>query len=69
VRELDPGGLGEREVKLLLEMLVHHVDHPVAKPPKQKKGADKEEGDEKALAVLGGENGFFVHRNECLVPR
>jgi hypothetical protein len=61
VRKLDLGGLDERQVKLLLEMLVHHVNHPIAKAPKQKQGADKEKGNEKALAVLGGENGVFVH--------
>ena len=30
VRELHPGGLGLAQAQLLLEVLVHHVDHPVA---------------------------------------
>ena len=33
VRELHPGGLGLAQAQLLLEVLVHHVDHPVAETP------------------------------------
>jgi hypothetical protein len=35
VRELHPGGLRFGQAQLFLEVLVHHVDHPVADSPEE----------------------------------
>ena len=53
VRELHPGGLRFGEAQLLLEVLVHHVDHPVAESPEEKQGAHQDESECQVLPVLG----------------
>jgi hypothetical protein len=40
VGELNPSRLGFRQMKKILKMLVHHIDHPVAQRPQKKEGAD-----------------------------
>jgi hypothetical protein len=32
-------------------MLIHHIDHPIAKSPQEKERADKEEGYEMVTAI------------------
>jgi hypothetical protein len=45
VRELHPGGLRLGEAQFLLEVLVHHVDHPVADSPQEEQRTDQDEGE------------------------
>ena len=57
--KLDPGGLGASEMKLVLEVLVHDIDHAVAETPEEEEGTDEDEGDEVVAAVLAAEEGGF----------
>ena len=41
-----------------LKVLIHHVDHPVAKSPQGKQQDEKEKGEEDVLAVVGDEHAF-----------
>src|SRR5205823_8158355 len=65
MRELHPGRLREIEMQLLLKVLVHHVDHAVAKAPKRKEEDEKEEGEGDVSSVLDHEHaaarGVRVH--------
>ena len=56
VRELHPGGLGQAQVQLLLEVLVHHVDHPVAEAPEGKQQDEEDECEEDIPAVVRDEH-------------
>jgi hypothetical protein len=38
-------------MKRILEVLVEHVDHAIAKSPQKKEGADEREGDRVTLSV------------------
>ena len=58
--ELDPGRLRQGQVKFLLEMLVHHVDHPVAEPPEEEQRADEKEGEDHPLAVGRDEHALLL---------
>jgi hypothetical protein len=40
--KLHPGRLPFTQAKEILEMLVHHIDHPVAQGPQEKEGADQQ---------------------------
>ncbi len=43
--ELHPGRLREVEVQFLLKMLIHHVDHAVAKSPEREKKDEQGKGE------------------------
>ncbi len=58
--KLDPGRLGASEVKLVLEVLVHDIDHAIAEAPEEEEGTDEDEGDEVVAAVLAAEEGDFI---------
>jgi hypothetical protein len=55
VGELHPGGLRQRQVQLLLEVLVHDVDHPVAEAPQEEQAAHEREGQDEVAPVPDGE--------------
>ena len=63
MRKLDPGRLGSRQVKQVLEVLVHGVDHGVAEGPEEKERGDEGEGAEVVLAVWGTEHGEKLGHN------
>ncbi|MDH4445705.1 MAG: hypothetical protein QE267_11335 [Akkermansiaceae bacterium] len=42
--KLNPSRLSKREMELLLKVLIHHIDHAIAKPLKQKKRTDERKG-------------------------
>ena len=58
--ELDPSRLRLGQTQLLLKMLVHHVDHSIAHPPKEKQRTDEDKGEEEAFAIVRGEEAFFI---------
>ena len=58
VRELHPGRLRQGQVQFLLEMLVHHVDHPVAESPKEKQRTDENERERQVSAVIRNKEAF-----------
>ena len=60
VRELHPGGLRFGQAQLLLEVLVHHVDHPVADSPQEKQRADQDEREHQVHAVIAYEEALLV---------
>ena len=41
--KLHPGRLTLAQAEEVLKVLVHHIDHPVAKGPQEKEGADQQE--------------------------
>ena len=62
VRELHPGRLGQAQVQFLLEVLVHHVNHPVAEPPEEEERADEAEGEQDVPAVRQDEHALLGGR-------
>ena len=56
MRELHPGRLREIQMQLFLKVLVHHIDHPVAKSPERKEKDEKEKGEGDVAAVLEHEH-------------
>jgi hypothetical protein len=60
VRKLHPGRLGFAQVQFILKVLIHHVDHPVANSPEQKKRANQDEGEEDVPAILRDKKALFV---------
>jgi hypothetical protein len=46
-------------MQFLLEVLVHHVDHPVAKPPEGEERDEQGEGKENAPAAFDDEHAFL----------
>src|ERR1019366_5730463 len=60
VRELHPGGLGLAQAQLLLEVLVHHVDHPVAETPQEKQRTNQNEGECQVPSVVRDEESFLI---------
>src|SRR4051812_21103835 len=65
MRELHPGGLRKAEMELLLKVLVHHVDHPVAKAPKSEEEDEEEEGEGDIAAAFehkhSAPRGLWIH--------
>jgi hypothetical protein len=61
VGKLNPGRLRQREMQLLLEMLVHDIDHTVAEAPQQKQGADQSKSHEVITTICGAEKGGRFH--------
>jgi hypothetical protein len=54
--KLNPSRLSKREMELLLKVLIHHIDHAIAKPLKQKKRTDERKGDKITFSVRSSEN-------------
>jgi hypothetical protein len=50
-------------VQLILEVLVHRIDHPVAEAPQQEERGDEEECDGVVLAIGRAEEARF--RGRC----
>ena len=56
-------------LQLLLEVLVHHVDHPVAEPPQQEQRTDQDERERQVTAAVEGEQACFgLLRGHAYVP-
>jgi hypothetical protein len=49
--KLDPRGLALREMKEVLKMLVHDIDHAVAQSPQEEEGADQKKCRKMVTAV------------------
>ncbi|MEI6784728.1 MAG: hypothetical protein WCQ21_27860 [Verrucomicrobiota bacterium] len=47
-------------MKLVLEVLIHRVNQPIAESPEQEQGTDEREGDDQVLAVVHCEKAFFI---------
>jgi hypothetical protein len=50
-------------VQFFLKVLVHHVNHPVAKSPKGKQENEPNKGEEDILAVIGDEHALTPWRH------
>src|ERR1022692_1897443 len=66
VRELHPGGLGLAQAQLLLEVLVHHVDHSVAYSPKEEQRTDQNEREHQVVPVFAYEEALLVCAHGCV---
>ena len=67
VRELHPGRLRQGQMQLLLKVLVHHIDHPVAESPKRKEEDQKHENEEDVAAIFQHEHAPL--RREAWIER
>ena len=68
VRELDPGRLRQGQLQLGLEVLVHHVDHPVAEAPQQEQRADESERGHHVPAVRRDEHALLLCAHDVPPP-
>ncbi len=55
-------------MKLLLEMFVHDINHPIAKSPKEKQRADKTERKEQVLSTLADEHTRLAYSHSVSIP-
>src|SRR5580658_9187469 len=60
MRELHPGRLGLVEIQLLLEVLVHDVDHAVADSPEEEQRTDQDESEGQVGTIVADEEAFLL---------
>ena len=65
MRKLHPGRLRQVQMQLLLEVLVHDIDHAVAKPPEREQEHEQEKRERDVASVFDDEHaaarGMRIH--------